>query len=58
VPSEDVPKLTETLAEESILAYEIGKATERDDGLKICDADGVRDLPMFPRDELARWFGD
>jgi hydrogenase maturation factor len=58
VPSGEVARLRGALAQEGISAYEIGKVTEPDDGLKIRDSDGVRDLPTFSRDELARWFGE
>ena len=37
--------------------YEIGRITHPDQGLKIRTPQGVRDLPMFERDELARYFG-
>ena len=45
------------LAREGIAAHEIGKVTEPAEGLKVRIGDDVRDLPTFPRDELARWFG-
>ena len=54
----DAPRLIEALAHEGIPAHEIGRITPRDEGLKIRDSDGVRDLPTFERDELARFFGD
>lgn len=57
VPSEDVDRLTGALANDGVSAYEIGKATDPSDGLKIRGSGGIRDLPTFPRDELARWFG-
>lgn len=56
-PPGDVATLTKALTGEGIAVYEIGTITEPTDGLKMRGSDGVRDLPMFPRDELARWFG-
>ncbi len=57
VPSGDVPTLKRALAHKGIAAHEIGIVTESADGLKLRFRDEVRDLPKFPRDELARWFG-
>ena len=57
LPPDDVPKLVNALAREGIPAHEIGKVTDPADGLKMRSGDEVRDLPTFPRDELARWFG-
>ena len=55
LPPEDVPKLIDALADEGIPAYEIGSITPAEDGLKLRTAEGVRDLPTFERDELARY---
>ena len=52
---EDAPKLIDALADEGIPAYEIGSITSAEDGLKLRTAEGVRDLPTFERDELARY---
>ncbi len=57
LPSADVPSLIGALAHAGIPAHEIGKITHRADGLKVRSGGTVRDLPTFPRDELARWFG-
>ncbi len=57
LPPDDVPSLIQALARENIPAYEIGTVTEPAEGLKVRYGDEVRDLPTFPRDELARWFG-
>ena len=35
----------------------IGRVTEASAGLRMRSADGVRELPSFPRDELARYMG-
>ena len=55
--SDDAPDLIRALASEGIPAHEIGKVTDPADGLKVRSGKTVRDLPTFPRDELARWFG-
>ena len=57
VPHNEVPNLIGALAREGISATEIGIFTEAADGLKVRFGDEVRELPTFPRDELARWFG-
>ena len=58
VSPEDAPQLVAALQREGISANEIGSITEREDGLKLRTRGGVRDLPSFDRDELARFFGD
>ena len=57
VPHNEVPNLIGALAREGISATEIGIFTDPADGLKGRFGDEVRELPTFPRDELARWFG-
>ena len=57
VAPQEAGVLVEALAREGIAAYEIGRFTDRADGLKLRTASGVRDLPTFERDELARFFG-
>lgn len=57
LPSAEVPSLIGALAHEGIPAHEIGKVTNASDGMKVRSGNSVRDLPTFPRDELARWFG-
>ena len=57
LPTGDVSRLIDTLALEGISATEIGTVTEPTDGLKVRSGEEIRDLPTFPRDELARWFG-
>ena len=54
---EDAPKLIDALADEGIPACDIGRITPPEDGLKLRSAEGVRDLPTFERDELARYLG-
>ena len=53
----DAPRLIVALEREGIPAYEIGRITPLDQGLKLRTSEGVRDLPTFERDELARYFG-
>ena len=45
----------EALAAEGIAAAVIGRVTEASEGLWLRSADGVRKLPSYPRDELARY---
>ena len=53
---EDAPRLIEALAKERIPAWEIGRITGPDEGLKLRTRESVRELPVFERDELARYF--
>jgi thiamin-phosphate kinase len=53
----DVSGLLDALAQEGIAAYKIGRVTAKNEGLKLRTADGIRDLPRFERDELARFLG-
>lgn len=57
LPLNDVRRLIGALAREGIAAHEIGTVTESAQGLKVRSRGEIRDLPTFPRDELARWFG-
>ena len=58
VPPNDVPSLRGALERQGISATEIGVVTRPAEGLKFHSGDEVRHLPTFPRDELARWFGE
>ena len=58
VSPDDAPRLVDALQREGISANEIGSITEPEDGLKLRTLDGVRDLPSFDRDELARFLAD
>ena len=55
VAPEDAPRVIAALAGEGIAAAEIGRATDASEGLKLTSAGGVRELPRFDRDELARY---
>ncbi len=52
----DAPTLIDALALEGIPAQDIGRFTDRADGLRAVTPAGIADLPQFPRDELARHF--
>ena len=51
----DVPVLIDALGREGIPACEIGRITRQKEGLKVRTQGTVRDLPVFERDELARF---
>ena len=57
VAQADVSGLIDALALEGIAAYEIGRVTAPEKGLKLRTPQGRRKLPRFERDELARFFG-
>ena len=52
----EAPILIKTLADKGIAACEIGRITEPEEGLKLRSEEGVRELPVFERDELAGFF--
>ena len=56
VAPEDASNLIEALEQEGIAASEIGRITEPEKGLKMLTKDGTQELPVFERDELARFF--
>ena len=58
VPPKDAARVVDALTREGIAAAEIGIVTPANDGIKLRTADDVRDLPTFPRDEIARYFGN
>ncbi len=55
LPATETPKLLGLLHQAGIEANVIGEITEPDKGLKIFTEAGMRDLPRFDRDELARF---
>ena len=57
LPQTHAQRLVDALASEDIPAYEIGRVTPKEEGLKLRTANGVIGLPTFERDELARYFG-
>ena len=58
LPPGGVSGLIEALDNENITATEIGRVTNREDGLKLRIGSKDRDLPRFERDELARFLGE
>ena len=50
-------RLIDALAQHGIPAYDIGRIASRAEGLKLRTREGVRQLPVFERDELAWFFG-
>lgn len=57
VDSKDTSTLLGALGREGIEAYEIARATPLEQGFKVRTTEGMRELPMFERDELARYLG-
>ncbi|MCL0099637.1 AIR synthase family protein [Dehalococcoidia bacterium] len=56
VSSKDAPRVVSMLTREGIEACEIGSITPMRDGIKMRTPEGVRELPSFARDEVARYF--
>ena len=55
---EETPLLIEAFAKEGIPAYEIGRIGHAEEGIKIETDGNVRALPVFDRDELARFLSE
>ncbi|MCH8863908.1 MAG: AIR synthase family protein [Chloroflexi bacterium] len=55
LPSSETAKLTAALQENSINAAVIGSVVNAAEGLKMLTTKGTRELPLFQRDELARF---
>lgn len=56
-PSE-ASKFIEILASQGIPAYNIGRITLPEEGVKLIHEEVSQDMPVFRRDELARYFGN
>lgn len=56
VSPSDTPALLEAFRNEGINAAVIGRMMPKNYGLKIRTSKGLRDLPVFSRDEIARFF--
>ena len=56
VSPEEAPVLVAALERENIAAGVIGRVTVPEEGLRLRTEDGLRELPAFDRDELARFF--
>ncbi len=54
----EASKLIEILADQDIPAYNIGRITLPEEGVKLIQGTISRDMPVFRRDELARYFGN
>jgi hydrogenase maturation factor len=54
--SRDVDPIKNALRGEGIPAESIGRIWEKEKGIKILTGGQIRDLPVFPRDEIARFF--
>ena len=52
----DVPQLVNALESGGVPAWEIGHVTSPESGLNMRTPEGLRPLPEFDRDELARYF--
>ncbi|MFC1935289.1 AIR synthase family protein [Chloroflexota bacterium] len=55
LPEEEASSLLRVLAKGGRVAQVIGRVTPPSEGLKLRTVDGIRDLPSFGRDELARY---
>ncbi len=51
----EVPKVTSALEDLGIPVAEVGRITPQKEGMKMCTREGITDLPVFSRDELARF---
>lgn len=54
----DAATVIHALAREGIDSHYIGQVVERGKGVLLVEAQGERPLPVFPRDEIAKLFGD
>jgi hydrogenase maturation factor len=57
VAPQDAGRLIDALQREGIAACEIGTFTSPKEGLKLRSKQRIQELPVFERDELARFFG-
>ena len=53
--SSEVPKLLRALQSEGITGWEIGQVLDQEEGSVMIGNQGEVDLPIFSRDELARY---
>lgn len=58
VAPQETPKLLRGLGDAGIKAYDIGRVTPAEEGLKIEDRGGWREMKPPERDELARFFDE
>ncbi len=57
LPQADAPAVIAALTTANIPAAQIGRATPRESGVRLCRGGECMPLPTFARDELARLFG-
>ncbi|HEY7586341.1 MAG TPA: hypothetical protein VH866_07525, partial [Candidatus Deferrimicrobiaceae bacterium] len=50
----DSGKVIRAIEDAGVAAAKIGKIAPKSEGVKIRDRGGIRDLPRFDRDEIAR----
>jgi hydrogenase maturation factor len=55
-PPREAKRIKEALQREGIQVETIGKTWEKEKGIRISAGGQIRDLPDFPRDEIARFF--
>ena len=55
LPKNEVPELIRSMAKHEIPVFEIGQITEATDGVQLIVSGKELSLPVFERDELARW---
>ena len=55
LPRQETPKLLSALTGEGIRAWETGEVTEAGRGVLLRDRQGLKPMPTFERDELARY---
>jgi hydrogenase expression/formation protein HypE len=56
VPPKDSTRIIEALQEGGVPAWRIGKIWEEGKGVKMLARGNLQDLPLFPRDEVAKLF--
>ena len=56
LPRQETPKLLSALEAEGVRAWEIGEVTEMERGVLLKGQQGLKPMPTFERDELARYF--
>ena len=55
-PPRDAERIKKALRRGGIPAESIGRTWEKEKGVKMLTGGEIRDLPVFPRDEIARFF--
>lgn len=55
-PPDDAERIIAALKNEGIDAYDIGRVTEKSEGVKLVKQSGTADMPVFERDEITKIF--